>query len=69
MNNQPLMLILSRRVGETLQIGPDIQVTVVAANNGEVRLGIVAPPNLLPAAEEVHERAEDRRAKDHISWR
>jgi carbon storage regulator len=68
-NKQPLMLILSRRVGESLQIGPDIQVTVVAANNGEVRLGIVAPPHVLPAAEEVHERAEELRGKDHISWR
>ena len=69
MNDHRVMLILQRRVGGTVQIGPDIRVTVIALNNHEVRLGIVAPPTLLPPAEEVHERAEDQSAKDHISWR
>jgi carbon storage regulator len=63
------MLILSRRVGETLNIGPDIQVTVVAVTGREVRLAVVAPPLLLPAAEEVHERADSLRDPDHINWR
>ena len=69
MHSQPLMLILRRRVGEAVQIGPDIRVTIVAASNQEVRLGIVAPPTLLPAAEELHDRGEDKSDKDHISWR
>lgn len=69
MNDQRVMLILQRRVGGTVQIGAAIRVTVVALNSHEVRLGIVAPPELLPPAEEVHERAEDQCGKDHISWR
>ena len=67
--NEHVMLVLHRRVGGTVQIGPDIRVTVMAVNSHEVRLGIVAPPTLLPPAEEVHERAEDQSGRDHISWR
>ncbi|HCG0273628.1 TPA: carbon storage regulator CsrA, partial [Pseudomonas aeruginosa] len=37
------MLILTRRVGETLHIGDDITVTVVENRGGQIRLGIVAP--------------------------
>lgn len=37
------MLILSRRVGESINIGDDIVVTVVAVNGNQIRLGIGAP--------------------------
>jgi carbon storage regulator len=65
----PVMLVLSRRVGETLKIGPDVQVSIVAVHGEEVRLSVVAPPALLPAAEEVHERAGSKPGAEHISWR
>jgi len=41
-----LMLILTRRVGETLQIGADISVTVVEVNGNQVRIGIAAPKDV-----------------------
>ena len=37
------MLVLSRRIGETILIGNAIQLTVVAVHNNQVRLGITAP--------------------------
>ncbi|MCO6047890.1 carbon storage regulator [Aeoliella sp. ICT_H6.2] len=40
------MLVLSRKSGQRIQIGPDICVTVVKLNSGGVRLGIEAPPEL-----------------------
>jgi carbon storage regulator len=38
------MLILSRNIGEVVRIGDDIEVTVVAVNGHQVRIGINAPP-------------------------
>ncbi|WP_442485523.1 carbon storage regulator [Aeoliella sp. SH292] len=40
------MLVLSRKAGQRIQIGPDIAVTVVKLHSGGVRLGIEAPPEL-----------------------
>ncbi len=41
------MLVLTRREGETIEIGGDIQVKVIEIrDNGSVRLGFVAPPNV-----------------------
>ena len=46
------MLVLSRKVGERILIGPDIAVTVVRVTGGGVRLGIEAPPELPVVREE-----------------
>lgn len=40
------VLVLSRKTGERIQIGPDIAITVVKLSSGGVRLGIEAPPEL-----------------------
>ena len=37
------MLLLSKRIGETIQIGDDITVTVLQVNGNQVRIGITAP--------------------------
>jgi carbon storage regulator len=37
------MLVLSRKIGEQIHVGPSITVTVVEVNGGRVRLGIAAP--------------------------
>ena len=54
------MLILTRRVGETLKIGDDIEVTVLGLRGGQVRMGINAPKDIAVHREEVL----DRDAKD-----
>jgi carbon storage regulator len=49
----PIMLVLSRKVGESILIGESIRVTVVQANNGNIRLGIDAPPEVIVLREEL----------------
>jgi carbon storage regulator len=50
------MLILTRRPGETLRIGDDIEVTVVAVHGSQVRIGINAPRDVAVDREEIAER-------------
>ncbi|MEA2649017.1 MAG: carbon storage regulator [Candidatus Binataceae bacterium] len=50
------MLILSRRIGEIIRIGPDIVVTILGVNGSQVRLGIEAPKDVAVHREEVFER-------------
>ena len=40
------MLVLARRLDESIQIGDNIKITVVELQNGKVRLGIDAPPDV-----------------------
>lgn len=47
------MLILTRRVGETLMIGDDVKVTVLASKGNQVRIGIDAPREIAVHREEV----------------
>jgi len=53
-----MSLILTRRSGETIVIGPDIRVTVLAVNGNQVRLGIAAPKSIAIDREEVYERKQ-----------
>ena len=50
------MLILTRRAGEALVIGDDIEVTVMAVNGTQVRLGVKAPRNVAVDRQEIAER-------------
>ena len=56
------MLILTRRAGESLRIGENVEVTVMAINGAQVRIGIQAPINISVDREEVAERK--RRERD-----
>ena len=57
------MLILTRRAGEALRIGDEIEVTVMAVNGSQVRIGIKAPRNVAVDREEIAERKRrDREA-------
>src|SRR6266849_5282234 len=48
-----IMLVLSRKVGESIVISESIRVTVVQVNNGRIRLGIDAPPEVIVLREEL----------------
>ncbi len=56
------MLILTRRAGEAIRIGDDIEVTVMAVNGSQVRIGINAPRNIAVDREEIAERKRRDRA-------
>jgi carbon storage regulator len=50
------MLILTRRVGETLMIGDDVTVTVLGVKGNQIRVGINAPKGVAVHREEVYSR-------------
>ncbi len=50
------MLILTRRVGETLNIGDEIQVTILGVKGNQVRVGINAPKDVPVHREEIYEK-------------
>lgn len=52
------MLILTRRPGEMLKIGDDIEVTVMAVNGSQVRIGIKAPKDVSVDRDEIRDRKE-----------
>jgi carbon storage regulator len=58
------MLILARRVGETLVIGEGIKVTVMGYKGSQVRLGIEAPPNVTVHREEIFQKIQSDEATD-----
>jgi carbon storage regulator len=61
------MLVISRKVGESIVIGDSIVVTVVQTQRGRVRLGVEAPPGVLILREELHARR--REAPAHLPFK
>lgn len=57
------MLILTRRIGETLNIGNNITVTVLAINGHQMRLGIEAPKQVAILREELTEKSQTKFAQ------
>jgi carbon storage regulator len=58
------MLILTRRVGETIMIGSNVAVTVLGVRGNQVRIGINAPRDVAVHREEIYERIRNERSRD-----
>ncbi len=57
------MLILTRRVGETLMIGDEITVTVLGVKGNQVRIGVNAPKDVAVHREEIFERIKQEKSE------
>jgi len=60
------MLILTRRVGETVMIGEDVTVTVLGVKGNQVRIGVNAPRDVAVHREEIFERIK-REEQDGVT--
>ena len=58
------MLILTRRVGETLMVGEEVTVTVLDVKGNQVRIGINAPREVAVHREEIYERIKAEEGQD-----
>ena len=61
------MLILTRRVGETLMVGDDVPVTVLGVKGNQVRIGVNAPKDVSVHREEIYQRIQKEKSETQQS--
>lgn len=57
------MLVLSRKKGESIRIGNDIEIKVIAVEGDQIKLGIVAPKNISVHRSEIYEAIQQQNAE------
>ena len=63
------MLILTRRIGETVVVGDEIRVTVLGVKGNQVRIGVKAPAEVPVHREEIFQRIKAEQAQARVSKR
>jgi carbon storage regulator len=58
------MLILTRRIGETLMVGDEVTVTVLGVKGNQVRIGVNAPRDVAVHREEIYQKIQGEKGGD-----
>ena len=61
------MLILTRRVGETLMVGDEVTVTVLGVKGNQVRIGVNAPKEVAVPRQQIYHRNQHEKSSDSES--
>lgn len=60
------MLILTRRVGETLVVGDDVRITVLGVKGNQIRIGVNAPKEVSVHREEIYQKIQSESNGDTL---